>query len=73
MNLMNFSKSPEKLFIEENLQKFRNGYVAFEAWTEFKKWAKAKNFKSITYQDFHQKILQYCSFNNNNDKKYRLR
>ena len=72
MNLMNFSKSPEKLFIEENLQKFRNGYVAFEAWTEFKKWAKAKNFRSITYQEFHQKILQDCSFNNN-DKKYRLR
>ena len=72
MNLMNFSKSPEKLFIEENLQKFRNGYVAFEAWTEFKKWAKVKNFRPKTHQDFNQTILQYCSFNNN-DKKYRLR
>ena len=72
MNLMNFSKSPEKLFIEENFQKFRNGYVAFDAWLEFKKWAKVKNFRTKTHQDFNQTILQYCSFNNN-DKKYRLR
>lgn len=60
-SIIEFSKSPYELFIRENVEKFKKGFVKCEAWEEYKKWCKNKDIINPSNQhNFRKELLNFC-------------
>lgn len=71
--IMNYSRSPVSIFIQENHSKFQSGYQSSVAYKEYRKWCSSNGFKPCDIQEFELKISKYCDIlESNHIRFYRL-